>query len=224
MALTQKFADLQQDVKTYGLGSTFSKASVQTVRKLIEFRSLTCVVIDVVNADFLKTDGRYTCTFLTPDRILELAKHSENDLTPIFLDEVLAKNDECYAILDGNTLASYGWYASTPTNLNCGLRITFAPQYAYMHHGHTLDAYRGQRLHAVGMTRALQEYLTRGYKGLVSIVDTDNLASLKSCYRMGYRKFGTIYVTRMFDRYNYRWLSSPGCQAYAFGLEKHVNY
>jgi hypothetical protein len=32
-----------------------------------------------------------------------------------------------------------------------------------MYKGFTLKRYRGQRLHAIGMTRALEHYLSRGF-------------------------------------------------------------
>jgi hypothetical protein len=48
------------------------------------------------------------------------------------------------------------------------------------------------------MTLALQEYLGRGFKGLVSYVESNNFSSLSSVVRMGYEIFGTIYVLRLF--------------------------
>ena len=59
----------------------------------------------------------------------------------------------------------------------------------------------GNASHAVGMTRALDEYLARGSKGILSYVEWNNFASLKSCYRMGYADFGKIYVLRLFGHF-----------------------
>lgn len=87
-----------------------------------------------------------------------------------------------------------------------------------MYKGYTHHNYRGQRLHAIGMTRALAEYLKRGFEGLVSYVEATNYSSLKSVYRMGYRDFGKIYVFRIFGKYLIH--SSKGCKKYGFGIEK----
>jgi hypothetical protein len=85
-----------------------------------------------------------------------------------------------------------------------------------MYKGFTDKRYRGQRLHAIGMTRALQHYLDTGYRGIVSYVESTNFDSLKSCFRMGYEVFGSVYVLQLFGRYFT--LSSPGCKAFDFGV------
>ena len=94
----------------------------------------------------------------------------------------------------------------------------FNGQYIYMYKGLTPGNYRGQRLHAIGMTRALEAYLARGYKGIVSYVEWNNFGSLKSCYRMGYKDFGTVYVVRFFKHYFIH--SGAGCDGYGFRLER----
>jgi hypothetical protein len=135
-----------------------------------------------------------------------------------FLDGALAKGDACYGILDGANLAAYGWYATTPTAIDPpDLRLHFNPEYVYMYKGFTHTRYRGQRLHAVGMTKALGAYLARGYKGMVSYVEANNFASLKSVYRMGYTDFGRITLARLAGRYLAR--SSQGCAPYGFRVE-----
>lgn len=52
-------------------------------------------------------------------------------------------------------------------------------------HGLWKFLYALGRLHGVGMSMALRHYLARGFKGLVSYVESTNFASLKSCSRMG---------------------------------------
>jgi L-amino acid N-acyltransferase YncA len=85
-----------------------------------------------------------------------------------------------------------------------------------MYKGFTGERYRGKRLHAIGMTRALDEYLKRGYRGLVSYVESTNFDSLKSCDRMGYRVFGSIYVVSLFGRHFS--FASSGCKPFGFKL------
>ena len=118
--------------------------------------------------------------------------------------------------MDGDRLASYGWYATRPLIVAAGLYLDFDPAYAYMHTGYTHADYRGQRLHAIGMTRALQALTDEGSRGLVSCVDTDNVRSLRSCYRMGYSRFGII---RVLGKGEWAWSHvSTGCAAYGFTL------
>ena len=62
------------------------------------------------------------------------------------------------------------------------------------------------------MTMALQHYLGKGYKGLVSYVESNNFSSLTSVARMGYETFGTIYVSRIFGIYLTH--AGAGCRAH----------
>ena len=78
------------------------------------------------------------------------------------------------------------------------MTLHFSPEYVYMYKGFTHPNYRGQRLHAIGMNLALQEYLDRGYRGLVSYIESNNFSSLKSAYRVGYRDFGRVAVWKIF--------------------------
>jgi hypothetical protein len=91
-----------------------------------------------------------------------------------------------------------------------------------MYKGFTDSRYRGQRLHAIGMTRALEHYLSKGFGGIVSYVESTNFDSLKSCFRMGYRVFGSIYVVRIFGR-DFAF-SSPGCRRFDFRVERKRQY
>ena len=132
-----------------------------------------------------------------------------------FVDEALRNGDECYAMRDGETLAAYGWYSTRPTPIHpAELVLQFAEGHIYMYKGFTDKRYRGQRLHAIGMTRALQHYLDAGHRGIVSYVESTNFDSLKSCFRMGYEVFGSVYVVRIFGAY-FTW-AGPGCDAFGF--------
>jgi hypothetical protein len=153
--------------------------------------------------------------------LMKFSRNSEHELTPSFIHSSLEKGDECCAILDGDALASYGWYSRRPTLLdNEHLVLRFDRNYVYMYKGLTVTAYRGQRLHAVGMTRALAAYKAAGYKGLVSYVESNNFDSLRSCYRMGYRDCGMIRVARIGGRYFVR--CQPSCDQYGLGVDLNV--
>ncbi|HLH30360.1 MAG TPA: GNAT family acetyltransferase, partial [Terriglobia bacterium] len=95
----------------------------------------------------------------------------------------------------------------------------FDSRYVYMYKGFTAVAYRGQRLHAIGMTRALAEYQSRGFRGLVSYVESNNFDSLRSCYRMGYRNCGQIRVLRAAGKYFVR--PDTHCRQYGLAIEPY---
>lgn len=208
---------IRDDVKNFGIVKTVIGNTFKIINSFMYFRILKCMTIGVVDPKYLKLDEKYTCTFLDAEMLSKFKKYKEYDLSDKFLDHALSKGDECLAILDGDTLASYGWYASTATNIADELRLHFSRDYVYMYQGYTHKNYRGQRLHAIGMSRALNEYLNRGYKGLFSWVELHNYASLKSVYRMGYQDIGNVYVIGAFGKYLV--YSDEACKASGVWLE-----
>jgi hypothetical protein len=192
---------------------------------------LKCVYIDTPDPTFLSVDAKYQAGFIDAETIQRYAAQPEYDMPETFLRRALAVDDECFAILHGEALAAYGWYSTSANHFSDDLTLHFSPEWVYMYRGFTHPAYRGHRLHAIGMTMALGAYRARGFNGLVSIVDAHNDASLKSCYRMGYREFGTIYAVRLGRLLgihhpkgallNYQLIyCTPGCKAFGFWLER----
>jgi hypothetical protein len=191
---------------------------------------LRCLYIDTPDPAFLTLEPGYQAEFLRAEELDGYVAQPEFGLSEQFVTRELAMGHECFAIRQGTALATYGWYSTTPTHFTDDLSVRFGRQWVYMHSGFTHPAFRGRRLHAFGMSIVLTVYRARGYKGLVSIVNANNDASLKSCARMGYRHFGTIYTARpgrllglrrpaaLFDRAVI--LTTPGCRAFGFGLDR----
>jgi hypothetical protein len=209
-------AEFRFQVSAFGFWSALRALLLRVIQRVIDFKVLRALYITVVAPGFLDLPAGMSADFLDRDTLRRMASDPKYDLTPEFLDAALAKGDECYGIVDGDQPAAYGWYAHSPTLMSDDLRVHFDPAYAYMYKGLTLDAYRGRRLHAIGMTRALAAYRARGFKGLVSYIEADNLNSLKSSYRMGYVDFGRVFVVGLLGRYvTFR---TPGCAALGFGV------
>ena len=209
---------IRNDLENLGLATTLYDAAFRAINYLTYFTVLKCMTISAVDPHYLKRNNRYSYMFLDPNMLFQFAKNLDYDLPEEFLQQELKKGDECYAILDGDTLASYGWYSNKPTNVSDALRLHFSNAYIYMYKGYTHNNYRGQRLHAIGMTLALKEYLSRGLKGIVSYVESTNFSSLKSVYRMGYQDVGKIYILKIFGKYLvYR---TKGCREYGVWLER----
>lgn len=202
------------NLNKHGLSDAVFDIAYHGANSFTQVMILKCVAIGVADPRFLQNDSGYCCEFLDPERLMVLSKNPEFQLEREFLEEALNKGDECFAILDGDFLASYGWYSNRPTKVGDGLELRFDKRYIYMYNGFTHPDYRGQRLHAIGMTMALNHYLNRGYSGIVSWVEANNVSSLRSCYRMGYRDFGEIYIVRLFRKHFI--FRSSGCRDYGF--------
>jgi hypothetical protein len=213
-----KPAEILRNLENFGVGQVLGDLALRATNRIVFVRFLRGMTVESVDPQFLACDLKYRCGFLGESELRALARNPEYEMPASFLEAALRKKDECYAILDGEVLASYGWYSNKPTVVDPPeLVLHFDPAYMYMYKGFTLPAYRGQRLHAIGMTRALAEYRARGYKGLISWVEWNNFASLRSTRRMGYQEFGTVSMIRMFGRYVTS--ADAGCQRYGFRVE-----
>jgi hypothetical protein len=201
-------SSLAQRVKRHGIRNTLHYLVMRALALLGEFKILRGVWVQTPDPRFLEVPDRYTAEFFTP------AADLDADLSERFLREAAARGDACYGIRQGAALAAYGWYARGPTPVSDDLSLHFSRDYVYMYKGFTDPRHRGLRLHAIGMTRALAHYRNLGYRGIVSYVESTNFDSLKSCFRMGYAVFGSVYMVKIFGR----WLafSSPGCWRFRF--------
>lgn len=75
------------------------------------FQGMTLRMVDV-DAGYLRCGGPCQARFPNTEEVISFAKDPANDLHPTFLQEALAHQDRCFAVLDGDRLASYGWYSS----------------------------------------------------------------------------------------------------------------
>lgn len=136
----------------------------------------------------------YECRLLEHAEARAFSSDPANGMIPALVEQALRGGDHCYGILDGNVLASSGWYSSRPTRVQERLLVNFDSRYLYMHGGYTRPEYRGQNLHGIGLARALRALGARGYGGIVSIAERMNFASLASAHRTGFRDCGTVIV------------------------------
>jgi hypothetical protein len=202
-------------LQRHGAAALAHILTIRAINCIVPFKILRGVHVAKADAAFIDYPPAYTPSFLESRALLEFSADPGTEMSRAFIDDALRNGDECYAICHGDKLAAYGWYSTRPTPIDpSDLTLHFADGYVYMYKGFTDKRYRGQRLHAIGMTRALQHYLESGYRGIVSYVESTNFDSLKSCFRMGYEVFGSVYVLDLFGHYFA--FSSPGCKAFGF--------
>jgi len=217
MNLRAVFDEFRRNAAAFGWRSAVGALTLGAIKRVFGVRVLRAMYVTAVAPTFAAAAADVSADFFDRETLRRMTADARYDLTSDFLDEALAKGDECYGIVDGTRPAAYGWYAHTPTKLSDDLRLSFDPKYVYMYKGLTLEAYRGRRLHAIGMTAALAAYRARGYKGLVTYVDADNLNSLKSSHRMGYVDVGRVFLMKLGGRHVI--LRTPGCAAFGLRVE-----
>jgi hypothetical protein len=134
-------------------------------------------------------------------------------LTAAFVREASSRGEGCMRFSDDDTLRAHEWYATRPvwpTETDDNRSLSVDPTHVHMQNGSTLPRHRGERLHALGMVAALQQFAK--LEGLVSYVDATNFASLKSCVRMGHATVGRVAFFRLGKSHlRHR---TPGCARY----------
>jgi len=185
---------------------------VRTINVVALAKVFKVLVMDASRPEFLELPAGFRSKFLSEAQLRAFAGDPRNELADEFLDDALAKGDECYALLRNEKLACYSWYSTQPTVASDGLSIHFNPAFVYGYKAFTLPDFRGQRLHAIEVSRAMQAYLARGFRGTIAYVESHNFASLRSCYRMGYRDAGRALALGIAGR-SWAW-AGRGCRAF----------
>src|SRR5712692_6031562 len=189
---------IRENIRKYGVRATLHDIECRLVNKLAYFRILEAMTVrlqDVKDPGLFQAQG-FDARFVGADELTKFASDPAYDISVDFLHKARARGDRCYALFDGESLAAYGWYSDLPTPIDEHFVLHFDRAWTYMYNGYTVPAYRGKRLHAVGMCRALRAFTEEGKKGLISCVASNNFASLNSVTRMGYRIFGEVYILR----------------------------
>lgn len=218
MVVQQLLQKSQKKIRQNGFFNSLHQLLLKAVNVFMLFKILRGVTLQKVDPKFLDYPSHFKPMFLSEQMLRHYACDPVNEMPESFIDEALAKGDQCFGIFDGAVLASYGWYSQQPTHIDPPeLFLHFSSSFVYMYKGFTHHDYRGQRLHAIGMNFALKHYLEQGCKGLVSYVESSNFDSLKSVYRLGYMNIGSIYLIRLFGRYQS--FTSRGCEPFKLVLK-----
>jgi len=208
-------------LQKYGVLATLHDLQCRLVNTAAHFqilRGMTVRMRNVRDPSLYEAPG-FDARFLKEGELWIYAQDPAHQISPEFLGVALERGDRCYGLIDrrGGALAAYGWYSNLRTPLDEHFLLHFERSWSYMYKGYTMPAYRGMRLHAIGMCRALRELRHEGRKGLISCVASNNHASLQSVTRMGYRIFGSAYLLRVGER-SYAH-ATRGCKRYGFRVE-----
>ena len=125
-----------------------------------------------------------------------------HEISERFLESFRPEQDLCVGGFVAGELACYGFFSAAPTNIDEQLRFHFPERWIYVYKGFTQPKFRGQRFRAhvlLGGIPALEEWLgpVEAPIGLVTLVLSDNRASLKALARIGFRYQGHFPVLRL---------------------------
>jgi hypothetical protein len=181
----------------FGAGGALLKSFDTVIHKLFGVSIFTVVWLDVKSLTAIPSPGpEFEFRFLTPDEVARYAQDPAYYIEPIMAERVRTGREVCFAALSGDRLAAFGFYALhyiEPQHAS-GVAMSFPPEAAFMTFGLTHPDFRGARLHGHIMGGALQALGERGITKFASLVARSNLASLKSCYRLGWTSLGNMKI------------------------------
>ena len=123
-------------------------------------------------------------------------RHRKNYPREFYCDKVHSFNS-CYAMFDGNELAYIHWvYAKGDYSRFLKLKETQAE----INNIFTLEPYRGMGLCQQALEGAVYDLRQRGFKEIVAVVHSENIASIKSFQRTGFEEVCQIKTYGVFNR------------------------
>lgn len=205
-------------LKRYGVFSWVFASGYQVLRRSVRYRVLRCMTLSQHDVDpgFLEEPEGLVVKHLTATEFSALS-NATGLISEVSLRERAERNDWSTVVLEGESIAAYGWYSNSPCPIDEVHAFHFDRRYVYMYDGFTDPAYRGRQLHAFGMAHAVRKVTQDGSMGLVSYVEADNFASLRSVKRLGYKILGSCRSVRLFGR-DIAW-GSKACRAHHISLE-----
>ncbi|KAF0187860.1 MAG: Uncharacterized protein FD165_2875, partial [Gammaproteobacteria bacterium] len=126
--------------------------------------------------------------------LLPYAGDPANDLSREFLEYAAAQGDTCYAIFDGDTLASYCWNSNRPTLIERNLYMNYRSGYLYRYKEYTRPSHRGRRLGSYNHAESLRHFATSDVRGFAGYVEVDNYIQYRTLERLNHRFPGFIVV------------------------------
>jgi hypothetical protein len=200
-------------VLRHGLVSTFFHLGYRVTNSALMMMVFKIVVLDTGdwNLDLIPGDGEWR--FLDREELERFSRADPSlNLTEDFLSQASARGDRCHGLIKGETLCAYAWYAKGPAPIGDSLEADFDPRYVYMYKAFTSPDLRGRRLYGAGVCGAMRELTRQGCcKGMISCVQSHNLASQKALERIGCRTVGRVVV--LGGRQPCLTYSSRGCRS-----------
>lgn len=189
----QKFRRVAEIRKSFGTRAVLQWAASMAAYRIIKLEVTNIVWLELARLNLPgQPDPEFTFRFLTPDEVRDFSHDPRNLICEERIAGAETGRHLCFAALDGDRLAAYGWYALDPTGIdqNYGIALAYPSDVACMYDGFTHPDYRGKRLHGFCMGYALQGLTAYGVDKLVSTVQWCNWPSLRSCWRLGYIDLG----------------------------------
>src|SRR6267154_1777343 len=125
----RKIRYIRETVRKYGVRATLHDIECRVVNKIAYFRILEGMTVrlqDVRDPTLFEAQG-FDARFVGADELAKFAYEPAYNISVDFLHRTRVRGDRCYALFDGETLASYGWYSDLPTPIDEHFVLHFDP-------------------------------------------------------------------------------------------------
>jgi GNAT superfamily N-acetyltransferase len=176
---------------------------------IFHYRAIRCVWVDLeywhqVSDETVAVKVRS----LNAEEIKSQAKQIGED--PEDVNRAFAAGVEAFGALNSKSITSSLWISPHPPSLNDEFTLEFEGRLAYLYKAFTLPECRGLGLMPCVLRAALENCVSRGYRGAVACIDIANRPSWKAFRSAGFKTIATFRFVKVFGR---RWIQPTGSQS-----------
>lgn len=195
--MIRKISSLQTLVSRFGIGATLHYMMIRALHALIGYKVYRCLAFSpsffVPTVSEKPLEEGYTCREVTIDELIPYASDPSYDISASFLSEAKDRGYRCWGIFSHGVLASYSFASSVPTPIDKEFRVRFPEGWRYFFKVMTLPRWRGLKLHAM-QQRVVIHALSKEAAGFMTLIQADNLPSLKAFTAMGFEVRQTFRI------------------------------
>ena len=200
---TQNMARLLKYLGRHGVAPTLNRAAHKLRNRLFQYDTLDVMWTSTKDAhsNAELAPVAYQIRTLQRDEMLRLPCLTSAGMQSPYIEQALARNDECLAVMVAGEPACVCWYARSGSVVLYRLwNIDFPDGCIYVHAAYTAPAHRGKRLLEQNLHAALARYAGSGATALFGMVESSNYPSLKAFRRAGYAHNGTVHAAAIGGR------------------------
>lgn len=183
--------DRRERIRRYGLWPTIWRRLLQLQRPVVGFQRFHCLALLASDLRPAHSSG-LEVRRLDYQELEPLVSMPDSEMTAHGFAAARRENHVCIGVFEHGRLASYSFNSTGRARFTDHLRVAVGDGWLYHYMAVTFPQWRGRRLHAAQMPFLLDMVRGQGGKGIVTLVDSVNYASLRSFRRMGFQECGVF--------------------------------
>lgn len=199
--------------RRFGFLAMLHDLVISAIDKVIRFRCLVVYLLDEPG-EKKSTSGDVSVRVMSRNELREFEVCPEMQLPRLFMDEAYAAGDVCIGGFVDGEFCGYSWYSEKDSPSSVGLTTSFLGDYVYTYKNFTLPQFRGLGMQVAIKEFALNFYKSKGKKGIVLAVESQNFASRRSTVDAGGRVVG-YWMYLLKNKFYWGW-GTKGCDVVGY--------